>query len=569
MEENTAVASEPIKDLSIFRSEVLLEHFPWESMREEQKLALEFIEKSIQANKKYIFIEAPTGVGKSGIAMAIASYAKMLENFEAKKVEKESIRQAAGYVLSPQKILLTQYLNDFSTQGLLELKGKANYRCHNHGTDCDTGAILNNCQNSGDDRKTCPGCPYNLAKNAFVKSKIGVTNFDYFLNETVYVGQLPPRSVVVLDEAHNTEDKILGFCDTNITRKRSNEVKAGAIPKILPGENSKCLKWLLDIFIPACKQFMIGLTQSIESAKYNQDFEEATRVSKQLDSYDKFLCRLHRFVNNDNIDDWLCFTEDAQSEFENKERSLVIKPLTAQLFGEDILFSKGSFFIFLSATFLNFETVIRTLGIPAEQVATLCINSRFPKANRPIYFNPVGSMSYREKQATLPALVREVERIMKKYPNDKGIIHTHSYEITKAILNHLRDTPLYDRLLSHSNALGARDRAVEEHLSTDYPTVLISPSMSEGLDLKEDLSRFQIICKVPYPYLDHYVRARLQRDPAWYTLRTAVALVQATGRSIRSENDKADTYILDSEFASFLRRNRKFLPKWWVESIVL
>src|SRR5208337_4062168 len=133
-------------------------------------------------------------------------------------------------------------------------------------------------------------------------------------------------------------------------------------------------------------------------------------------------------------------------------------------------------------------------------------------------------------------------------------VHTHSYDINRYITNAL--TLQHGvRIVTHDNRPGSRERAVMEHFSSDLPTVLFSPSMTEGLDLKEELSRFQVICKVPYPFLDPYVKARMERDPAWYQLLTALALVQATGRSVRSKTDKAHTYILDSGFADFYWKN--------------
>jgi ATP-dependent DNA helicase DinG len=46
-----------------------------------------------------------------------------------------------------------------------------------------------------------------------------------------------------------------------------------------------------------------------------------------------------------------------------------------------------------------------------------------------------------------------------------------------------------------------RDEVIAEHVNSTKPNVLISPSLYTGLDLKDDLSRFQIIVKVPYPDL--------------------------------------------------------------------
>jgi len=45
--------------------------------------------------------------------------------------------------------------------------------------------------------------------------------------------------------------------------------------------------------------------------------------------------------------------------------------------------------------------------------------------------------------------------------------------------------------------------------------------------------------------------------------------VQMCGRSIRSEDDFAIGYILDSGFNSFYKWNREKFPGWWKESLVI
>ena len=72
--------------------------------------------------------------------------------------------------------------------------------------------------------------------------------------------------------------------------------------------------------------------------------------------------------------------------------------------------------------------------------------------------------------------------------------------------------------------------------------------MTEGLDLVGDLARWQVICKLPYPYLgDPQVAARRAEEPGWYEWRTCFTLVQAYGRAVRSEEDHAVTYLLDAD----------------------
>jgi Rad3-related DNA helicase len=162
----------------------------------------------------------------------------------------------------------------------------------------------------------------------------------------------------------------------------------------------------------------------------------------------------------------------------------------------------------------------------------------------------------------LPKLAQAVKAILAQHPNDKGIVHCHSYKILNFLKNNVRS----DRLITH----GAEDRIqkLQEHMSSKKPTVLLSPSMQEGIDLKDDLSRFQIICKVPYPYLgDKIVKKRMTRWTWWYPLQTAKTIVQSIGRSVRSQNDHAVSYILDADWDRFYSKNEELFPKSFQKSL--
>jgi Rad3-related DNA helicase len=114
-----------------------------------------------------------------------------------------------------------------------------------------------------------------------------------------------------------------------------------------------------------------------------------------------------------------------------------------------------------------------------------------------------------------------------------------------------------------------RDEVIAEHANNSTkPTVLISPSLHTGLDLKNELSRFQIITKVPYPNKgDRWTNAKRQTDQEWYYWQTALKLIQAYGRSIRSNEDWAKTYVLDSAFGYFIKKNKNILPDWFTQAI--
>jgi hypothetical protein len=113
-----------------------------------------------------------------------------------------------------------------------------------------------------------------------------------------------------------------------------------------------------------------------------------------------------------------------------------------------------------------------------------------------------------------------------------------------------------------------RDEFIRQHIQSTRHSVLISPSLHTGLDLRDDLSRFQVITKVPYPNItDKWIYAKRKGDAEWYYWQTALKLIQAYGRSVRSKDDWAKTYVLDSAFNYYVRKNERILPKWFINAI--
>jgi len=368
--------------------------------------------------------------------------------------------------------------------------------------------------------------------------------------------------MLICDEGHNLENCILGFTDTVITPKRCEEHSAGKLPFMKPGENAKTREWLAKTFVPATQEYMRNLEELMNEAKYAQNREDQIKYGRKLDSTDKFLCRLNRFINSEDPGNWLCWSD-------KDSNVLTIKPLTATLYAEEVLFRKAKKILIMSATILDFGTFMRNLGIGREDAEILAVPSEFPVENRPIFYRPVGLMSYQHIDKTLPKMAEMVEKIATKYKGKKGLVHTHSFKITKFIVDHLKAKGFGNRLLTHTGEIqGSRDLAVQKHLSSPEDTFLVSPSMMEGLDLKEDLGRWQIVAKCPWPALDPYQQARLRIDPAYYNWLTALAIVQATGRCVRSRTDRAHTYILDRNFEYFLTKNQSILPRWWTDSII-
>ncbi|MEX2501619.1 MAG: helicase C-terminal domain-containing protein, partial [Trueperaceae bacterium] len=247
-------------------------------------------------------------------------------------------------------------------------------------------------------------------------------------------------------------------------------------------------------------------------------------------------------------------------------RTVAFRPVEVAGLADPLLFRFGERVLLMSATILDPATYLRALGIDPDRAAVIRAPSTFPPERRPIRLRPVARLTRHHLASDLPKLVAAVEQLLREHPHEKGVVHAHTYRIARAIADGL-PPDLRPRLRTHASAAD-RDAALTSHLSDRGPTVLITPSMTEGIDLADDAARWQAICKVPYPYLgDPQVAARQAIDPAWYAWRTCLTVVQAYGRSVRGPNDRAVTYLLDASFPAFVRRERQRLPAWFLEAI--
>jgi ATP-dependent DNA helicase DinG len=495
------------------------------SIRSAQEKALDAIQRARETHKRFVLLELPTGTGKSAVGFAAATWAA---NWGS-----------GGYILSTQKALTAQYMRDFEGLGLVELRGRSSYHCSDFQTNCDLGPRLR-----GNRADACVNCPYKTAKERFVSQKVGVTNFDYFLAETLYSGQLPRRSILVVDEAHGLEQKLLDFTDFEIA-PFSLQKYSVAIPTIEEGDITGATEWLRDQMIPAIDSFINTIPE--DDLDQCEDRNEAENL----------LRRIRRFVRS-NQQEWVFWADG---------KRLVFRPLGAAAYAREYLFSRADMVVIMSATILDFNEFRSTLGIPQEDSICVAVSSEFPVENRRIFYRPLGSMNFQNKSSTLPRIADALDRLLRARPGVKGLIHTNSYEMNRLLTQALIIAGHQSRIVTHGP--GGAEAAIERHVASGAPTVLCSPAMTEGLDLRDDLSRFQVIVKVPYlPFKDPYVMARRRVDKAWYAWQTAMRLIQATGRSVRSENDFAETYIVDSSFADFRRLNQRLLPSWWRAAIV-
>lgn len=564
-----ADADRPITDDDILAA------LPHDEPRRGQLLAIRFILNSFRSGKRVVILEAPTGAGKSAIGLAVAEFFRN------------------SFYLTIQKILQTQISQDYSSANLVELRGRNAYPCtfyDLHGSflssrralglkviddgkkqkpDCSAGYCRKHLHKSkcdscmprnpepdwldrfGVDHSTCPY--FEQVEKAKASRKL-LLNFSSFLAQMQHTTRFGQRELLVIDEAHHCEPQLMDFVSLTIS---DLQMKGRGI--VLPDFETpdEYAVWFHDNNV----EHEIG--RMILEAQRNNDPKAEDEAGAILHKFGRFMKCM-----SDGMTDWIVEFKEHKYGKGETFRTVNFKPIFIHHFTEDLLLRFGKRVLLMSATILDAGVMAKSLGIPKEEIAFFRMGNYFPVANRPIYIQPVAKMvGGKEKMGEWgPKLVKKVDQIISEnHPDDRGIIHTHNFAIADMIMNQSKHR---GRLLFQKNFQS------KEHLLAAHARmpngVIVAPAMHEGLDLKGELSRFQIIPKVPYPnfFEDRQLARRVELDHRYLTWLVALKLVQSYGRSIRSDEDWAATYIIDERIVSFLQEADKMLPTWFKEAII-
>lgn len=550
------------------------------SFRDGQREAIEFIAKAFNSGKRFVILEGPTGSGKSVIGMTISEL-----------VDK-------SYYLTSTKILQDQLVKDFD--GIVELRGRNSYPCSFYdrfgskmvsrgimkqsvidalrvkGVDCDsgfckskvngnafkcgacftsTGPVKNGTLHELPEGREYSTCDYYEQVYKAIASRKVVMNFSSFMFQTRTTSRFGvARDLLIIDECHIAESQIMDFVSLTISDTYLTKYNV-----FLP-EFQTAHEYAL--FFIDCKLDEL-ITQEIDSAIADDKVKYADDLKGILSSYNKFIDDIQ--LNNTN---WVAEYEEIKT---TGNRRVILKPVFISNFTEDILFKKGKQVLLMSATVLNVDMVAKSLGIDRSEIAAYRMKNRFPVKNRPIYLDTVGKLTGGKDGMRVwgPKLVAGVNKLVNKYKNQRGIIHTHNFAIQELLKTQCADD-VASRFL-HQQDFPNKKIMLEEH-SRRSDSIIVAPAMHEGIDLYDDLSRFQLICKVPYPnhFDNKQLAKRVEIDRRFYSYITALKLVQSYGRSIRSNTDYADTYILDECIHKFLRdaNDVNMLPVWFTEAII-
>jgi hypothetical protein len=229
--------------------------------------------------------------------------------------------------------------------------------------------------------------------------------------------------------------------------------------------------------------------------------------------------------------------------------------------------SKVKKIVMLSATISKVD--IEMLGLDRRRVLYLEADSPIPADRRPIIKDYVGSINRGNLEASTRLIADKiVSEYLPKYSGQKGFIHA-TYAQAKILRSILPNEN--GRFIFHdkTNVRSQFDQFVAA--PKESGKVMVASGLYEGVDLADDLGRWQLICKVPYPSLgDPAIKHKAEQSPMWYVWQALKDTMQACGRICRNETDFGESFILDGNFDRLYSDGSKFdlIPNWFGQAII-
>lgn len=500
-------------------------------IRPHQVEAVKEILEKFEDGIDVVFLDAPTGAGKTLIAELVRRF----------------LGTRAVYSCTT-KSLQDQFLRDYTYAKVL--KGRANYVPQepkaNGGwssatcADCTWSKSTGQCVWCPDP----PTCAYRLAKGKAAEAELAVLNTAYYLNEVNNPGPSAFRDwpLVIIDEADTLEGELMGYVTVQVPEAAGKKYKI--IPPKKVTKNESWIEWCGDA-IPKVRTFFGSISPATTDLKKIRSKKSAGHLMRKLEHLSAGL-------------------EESSWVYTGRKDSpnIEFKPVRVDGLGTQVLWNQARKFLLMSATWISPAEAAMSLGLERSW-STVSVPSTFAPARRPVYVSPVTEMRMGNKDEAYPKMAAGVSEILRRHPTDRILVHSVSYSLSEFLQANIVDDK--SRIFSYARA-AEREGAIRKLRETEAG-VLIGASLDRGVDLPDDACRVVVICKVPFLNLgDKQISAKLYGPGGqlWYNVATVRTLVQMCGRGMRSEDDYCTTYILDTQFLDKVyRKNKSLLPKWW------
>ncbi|MCR5184512.1 MAG: ATP-dependent DNA helicase [Bacilli bacterium] len=577
--------------------------FPFGKYRKGQRELAKYA-YAIAKNGGRLFVEAPTGIGKT--MSTLFPYIKCLSDDDQSKIfyltakssGKESAYQAVELLkeksgLSINDIVITAkekicfckegncnpdecpyakgYYNKI--QGVLQY-ALTNYSTFDYKT--ITQIALDNYI-----------CPFEFELDLSLFCDIIICDYNYMFDPISYMKRYfdedASRHLVLVDETHNLVDRSkdmysasLSFRTLKEARKSLKPVKNAKIKKYLgkiktkfidlfdnsplgdtiidnlDGDLFNSLYKLIDVYQDTSKNSNEDITKELTDY-----YLEVNRFLKLYDLYDETIYRL--YIHRDEYDVSIHLYCIDASSFVRRSTNQVKSCL------------------FFSATLSPIDYYVETLGGTKED-GTLLLTSPFPKENFKLLVAPKVSIKYANRESSYHEVAEYIKAFVKEKVGNY-FIYSPSYEYMNRLKDFIDlDADVYyqNRDMSDLEKVEFLDNFPPNPEKTAVGFLVLGGAFSEGIDLISDRLIGAVIIGIGMPKINfesdliakYYAEKGFNGHEYAYTNPGMNKVMQAVGRVIRSETDKGAALLIDERYM-YRNYQRLFRSEWQHYDVVL
>ncbi len=582
--------------------------FPY---RDGQKELAACVYKTIE-HKKKIFIQAPTGVGKT-ISTVFPSLKAMGEGlidrlfYLTAKTITRTVAQECFQLLSEQSLHF-KFLTITAKEKMCFLEGspecnpascpyaKGHYDRVNdcvydmliHENDMNRDTILSYAEKHN-------VCPFEMCLDAALFADSIICDYNYAFDPNVYLRRFFSEEkkgnfAFLIDEAHNLVDraremysavlvkedflKVKRIINEESTQNYPSEIKY--LFKIFAASLDRCNKTMLE-WKHACDHF--ELLEDISSFEFQllrviNSFELLTKEVKELPERETILnlfFAVRHFLNmNDTKDEKYRIYTDYEESENFRIKLQCMDPSTRLSDAEEQARST----VFFSATLLPIRYYMEQLSTTEEDYAVYAKSSFTPDQRRIVIANDVTSKYTRRSVSEYRRIAGYIEEFVQAKQGNY-IIFFPSYAFLRQVKDQLH-LPEQTQIVEQCQNMSESEK--EEFLASfdaenDYTLVglcVMGGIFSEGIDLKEDRligtaivgTGLPQVCEERELFKQYYDEKNGHGFDYAYLYPGINKVFQAGGRVIRTSSDRGVILLLDERFAGSSYSH--LFPREWV-----
>lgn len=488
----------------------------------------------------------PVGGGKTGVGVGVGMWLKLA-----------TLINRFAYV-TPGKALQDQVVNDFGSvhvtdTRIVDMRGRDNYKCSKE--DKSHAAYQRTCKQM---EKRCHytaatelpirnKCPYRYAQFVAATSPQFSTNYAYWLSRGYdsIAGPDNPVGLLVCDEAHHIEDTLTNALTGELfgayqEDARILDLDAGYVRTLSDKKPDELGKL-------AGKALQHVKARLEDGGYYDDDDRQYIQDTELLDR----LFKVSRASDGNFVID------------KDKEGTFLFQPVWVGKYAES-MWRNVPYVLLMSGTINHFTH--KYLGLKKDSVDHTDWPYVFDASRSPIYWVKTASMTDRDVKhnpSNVNVWLSRFSQIAgsRMEAGRSGIFHTVSFERAKLVVKEY--TRKYgNKLITNLEQTTAKMiKEYTDRAAKGEGVCMISPSITTGLDLPNDLCRFNIVGKVPFEASKTpLMQARRDQDRMYNSVRASNTFHQMIGRSTRNAQDWCENFVIDDSIGWFTKQG--LMQKW-------